>query len=235
MIENLRTRLLALGDPAYGRFNAKLLPGVTGIIGVRMPQLRKLAREILRDDWRKWLAGIEAADTLYYEERMLQGLVISLAPCTIAERLDYTARFVPRIDNWAVCDVFCRKLHADEREPVWQFIQPYFRSDAPYDLRFAVVMSLQNFTDAAHLEDLLRLLGRIRHADYYVRMGVAWAVAECYAKAPERIHEWLRDDCPLDDWTYDKALQKIVESRLTPEPVRQTIRQMKRRKRSTRI
>ena len=96
-------------------------------------------------------------------------------------------------------------------------------------------MSLQNFTDAAHLEDLLRLLGRIRHADYYVRMGVAWAVAECYAKAPERIHEWLRDDCPLDDWTYDKALQKIVESLLTPEPVRQTIRQMKRRKRSTRI
>lgn len=235
MIENLRTRLLALGDPAYGRFNAKLLPGVTGIIGVRMPQLRQLAREILREDWRKWLAEIEAADTLYYEERMLQGLVISLAPCTIAERLDYTARFVPRIDNWAVCDVFCRKLRADEREPVWRFIQPYFRSEAPYDLRFAVVMSLQNFTDAAHLEDLLRLLGRIRHTDYYVRMGVAWAVAECYAKAPERIHEWLRDDCPLDDWTYDKALQKIVESRLTPEPVRQTIRQMKRRKRSTRI
>ena len=235
MIENLRTRLLALGDPAYGRFNAKLLPGVTGIIGMRMPQLRQLAREILRTDWRKWLAEIEAADTLYYEERMLQGLVISLAPCTIAERLDYTARFVPRIDNWAVCDVFCRKLRSDECEPVWQFIQPYFRSEAPYDLRFAVVMSLQNFTDAAHLEDLLRLLGCIRHADYYVRMGVAWAVAECYAKAPERIYEWLRDDCPLDDWTYDKALQKIVESRLTPEPVRQTIRQMKRRKRSTRI
>ncbi|MDE5852172.1 MAG: DNA alkylation repair protein, partial [Alistipes sp.] len=87
MIENLRTRLLALGDPAYGRFNAKLLPGVTDIIGVRMPQLRRLAREILRTDWRKWLAEIEAADTLYYEERMLQGLVISLAPCTIAERL----------------------------------------------------------------------------------------------------------------------------------------------------
>lgn len=228
MIENLRTRLLALGDPAYGRFNAKLLPGVTNIIGVRMPQLRKLAREILRDDWRKWLAEIEAADTLYYEERMLQGLVISLAPCTIAERLDYTARFVPRIDNWAVCDVFCRKLRTDEREPVWRFIQPYFHSDAPYDLRFATVMSLQNFTDTEHLEDLLRLLGNIRHENYYVRMGVAWAVAECYANAPERIHEWLSSDCPLDDWTYNKALQKIVESRLTAEPVRQTIRQMKR-------
>lgn len=228
MIENLRTRLLALGDPAYGRFNAKLLPGVTNIIGVRMPLLRQLAREILRGEWRAWLAEIEAADTLYYEERMLQGLVISLAPCTIAERLDYTARFVPRIDNWAVCDIFCRKLRADEREPVWRFIQSYFRSEAPYDLRFATVMSLQNFTDAEHLEDLLRLLGNIRHENYYVRMGVAWAVAECYANAPERIHEWLSGDCPLDDWTYNKALQKIVESRLTTEPVRQTIRQMKR-------
>lgn len=227
-IDSLRARLLALGDPAYGRFNAKLLPGVTDIIGVRMPQLRQLAREILHGEWRAWLAEIEATDTLYYEERMLQGLVISLAPCTIDERLAYTARFVPRIDNWAVCDVFCRKLRTDERAAMWRFIQPYFHSNAPYDLRFATVMSLQNFTDAEHLEDLLRLLVGIRHENYYVRMGVAWAVAECYANAPERTHEWLRDDCPLDDWTYNKALQKIVESRLTSEPVRQTIRQMKR-------
>lgn len=233
-ITSLHARLLALGDPAYGRFNAKLLPGVTGIIGVRMPRLRQLACEILRGDWRKWLAEIEAADTRCYEERMLQGLVISLAPCTTEERLDYTARFVPRIDNWAVCDVFCRKLHADERDPVWRFIQPYFRSEAPYELRFATVMSLQNFTDAEHIEDVLRLLGGIRHADYYVRMGVAWAVAECHAHAPERILQWLRDDCPLDDWTYDKALQKIIESRLTPEPVRQTMRRMKRRKHTAR-
>ncbi len=231
----LRQRLSALSDPDYRRFNTGLLPGVKGILGVRMPQLRKIARELLREDWRKWLAEIEAADSICYEERMLQGLVISLAPCTIEERLAYTARFVPRIDNWAVCDVFCRKLRPDEREAVWRFIQPYFRSAAPYDLRFAAVMSLQNFTDSEHLEELLRLLGTIRHEAYYVRMGVAWAVAECYSNAPERTGEWLTNDCPLDDRTYDKALQKIIESRRTPDSVRQRFRAMKHRSRDKQL
>ncbi len=231
----LRQRLSALSDPDYRRFNASLLPGVKGILGVRMPQLRELARELLREDWRKWLAEIEAADTVCYEERMLQGLVISLAPCTIEERLAYTARFVPRIDNWAVCDAFCRKLRPDEREAVWRFIQPYFRSDAPYDLRFAAVMSLQNFTDPEHLEELLRLLSTIRHEAYYVQMGVAWAVAECYSSDPERTGEWLTNDCPLDDRTYDKALQKIIESRRTADSVRQRFRAMKRRSRDKQL
>ena len=227
----LRQRLSALSDPAYRRFSAGLLPGVEGILGVRMPQLRKIARELLRENWREWIAEIEAADAVCYEERMLQGLVISLAPCPIEERLAYTARFVPRIDNWAVCDIFCRKLRPDEREAVWQFIQPYFRSDAPYDLRFAAVMSLQNFTDPEHVEEVLRLLGTVRHEAYYVRMGVAWAVAECYSNAPERTYEWLANGCPLDDRTYDKALQKIIESRRTANCVRQAMRKMKRRNR----
>ncbi len=231
----LRQRLSALSDPDYRRFNAGLLPGVKGILGVRMPQLRKIARELLREDWRKWIAEIEAADTVCYEERMLQGLVISLAPCPIEERLAYTARFVPRIDNWAVCDAFCRKLRPDERETVWRFIQPYFRSDAPYDLRFAAVMSLQNFTDPEHVAELLQLLGAIRHEAYYVRMGVAWAVAECYSSAPERTGEWLANDCPLDDRTYDKALQKIIESHRTPDSVRQRLRAMKRRNRNKQL
>lgn len=224
----LRQQLSALGDPDYRRFNAGLLPGVTDMLGVRMPQLRKLARKILRDDWRGWLAAIEAVDAPCYEERLLQGLVISMAPCPIAERLDYTRRFVPRIDNWAVCDTFCRKLRADERAAVWEFIRPYFRSEAPYAIRFAVVTALQNFTDTEHLEELLELLSAIRHEHYYVRMGVAWAVAECYSNAPERMFEWLNDDCPLDDWTYNKALQKIIESLRTPEAVRETMRTMKR-------
>ncbi len=231
----LRQRLSAISDPDYRRFNASLLPGVEGILGVRMPQLRKIACKLLRGDWRKWIAEIEAADTVCYEERMLQGLVISLAPCPIEERLAYTARFVPRIDNWAVCDAFCRKLRPDEREAVWRFIQPYFRSDAPYDLRFAAVMSLQNFTDPEHVAELLQRLGAIQHEAHYVRMGVAWAVAECYSAAPERTGEWLTNDCPLDDRTYDKALQKIIESRRTADSVRQRLRTMKRRSRSARL
>lgn len=227
----LRQQLIALADPGYRDFSAALLPGVEGILGVRMPLLRRLAREVLRGDWRSWLDVIAASEACVYEERMLQGLVISLAPCSIDERLKHTARFVPMIDNWAVCDCFCRKLRPDERSAVWPFIQPYFRAEAPYAVRFAVVTALQNFTDAAHIDELLDRLGAIRHDHYYVRMAVAWAVAECYTQIPDPTLAWLSESCPLDDWTYNKALQKIIESRRITPAVRQQMRQMKRRKR----
>ena len=112
---------------------------------------------------------------------------------------------------------------------MWEFIQPRFRSEAEYEVRFAVVMALGNFVDQAHIEDLLQLLDGIRHEAYYARMGVAWAVSVCYIKFPERTHAWL-ESCSLDDWTFNKSLQKIVESYRVSDAAKQEIRTMKRRK-----
>ena len=83
------------------------------LLGIRLPVLRKIAREIAAGDWRTYLAE---AEDFYFEERMLQGLVIGCARCTPAEKLEYVARFVPKIDNWAVCDCFCWRLKAAERQ-----------------------------------------------------------------------------------------------------------------------
>ena len=131
-----------------------------------MPVLRKIARQIAAGDWRTYLAE---AEDFYFEERMLQGLVIGCARCTPAEKLEHVARFVPKINNWAVCDCFCWRLKAAERQPMWEFIQPYFRSEAEYDVRFAVVTGLGNFVDGEHLEALLQLLDGVRHEAYYAR------------------------------------------------------------------
>lgn len=147
-------------------------------------------------------------------------------------RLEHVARFVPKINNWAVCDCFCWRLKAAERQPMWEFIQPYFRSEAEYDVRFAVVTGLGNFVDGEHLEALLQLLDGVRHEAYYARMAVAWAVSVCYIKFPQRTHEWL-GSCSLDDWTFNKSLQKIVESLRVSDTDKQAIRAMKRRKQAT--
>ena len=128
------------------KFTAALMPGVENVLGIRLPVLRKIARQIAAGDWRTYLAE---AEDFYFEERMLQGLVIGCARCTPAEKLEHVARFVPKIDNWAVCDCFCWRLKAAERQPMWEFIQPYFRSEAEYDVRFAVVTGLGNFVDTA--------------------------------------------------------------------------------------
>lgn len=222
----LRERLMEMADVRYRDFSASLTPGAGKMIGVRIPQLRTLAREIARGDWRTWLA--EAEDE-YFEEKMLQGLVISYAKCPPEEKLRLTARFVPKIDNWAVCDCFCWRLKAAERAPMWEFIRPYFSSQAEYEVRFAVVMALGNFVDAEHLDRLLEILGAVGHEGYYVRMGVAWAVSVCYVKFPEHTEEWLLGECPLDDWTYNKALQKTIESlRVAPE-TKARLKTLKRR------
>ena len=228
MEPTLRERLFGLADPRYRDFSASLTPGAGRMIGVRLPQLRAIAREIARGEWRGWLA---AADDEYFEERMLQGLVIGYAACPPDEKLRHVARFVPRIDNWALCDCFCWRLKKAEREPMRRFILPLFRSAAEFEVRFAVVMALSNFVEADYLDPLLELLGSVRHEGYYARMGVAWAVSVCFVKFPERTREWLETACPLDDWTYNKALQKIIESlRVTPE-TKAAVRALKRRNR----
>lgn len=221
----LREQLLEMAEPAYRDFTMPLMPGVEPVIGVRIPQLRCIAREIARGDWRAYLAS--AAD-LYFEERLLQGLVIGYAKCDPEEKLRYVAQFIPKIDCWAVCDCSCWRLRAAEREPMWQFIQPYFRSQREYDLRFAVVMGLGNFIDEEHLDTMLALLDACRHEGYYARMGVAWALSVCCVKFPERTMEYLHHSS-IDNWTFNKALQKITESYRVPADLKTKIRAMKRR------
>lgn len=221
----VREQLLGMCEPKYLKFTSSLMPGVENVLGIRLPLLRRIAREIARGDWQGYLT--EAGD-FYFEERMLQGMVISYVRCAADEKLACVARFVPKIDNWAVCDCFCWRLHAAEREPMWRFIQPYFRSAKEFEIRFAVVMALGNFVDDAHTGAFLERLGGIRHEGYYARMGVAWAVSVCYVKFPERTHAWL-EGCALDDWTYNKSLQKITESYRVDADAKTHIRAMKRR------
>lgn len=205
----LREQLFEMAEPGYRAFVSPLMPGVENVIGIRIPTLRKIAREIARGDWRTFLTDAKGD---YFEERMLQGLVVGYAKCTPEERLAEIARFVPKIDNWALCDSFCmRKPPPTERQPLWGFIQPYFRSGREYDIRFAVVTSLSAFIDEEHLEALFVHYGAIRHEGYYARMAVAWAVSVCFVKFPERTLTWLRRNS-LGTWTHNKAIQKICES-----------------------
>ena len=148
---------------------------------------------------------------------MLDGMLIALARMEPEERLEQVARFVPRMDNWAVCDTFCTSLKFCKKHPalVWEFIQPYLTSARVYDVRFAVVM-------------MLALLDGVRHEDYYVGMAVAWAVSVCYVKFPALTLEYLRNSS-LSDFTYNRALQKIIESLRVSREDKSLMRSMKRR------
>jgi len=219
---------MEMADEEYRKFSSSLIPNVDNILGVRLPELRKLAKNIAKGDWRTYLAQ---ADNRYFEETMLQGLVIGYAKTDIEERLRYVADFVPRIDNWSVCDSFCTglKFTKNYRSLMWDFLQPYLSSDKEYEIRFGVVMLLLYFVEDEYIERVLQWMDRIRHEGYYVKMAVAWAISVCYVKYPEPTMAFLKNNT-LDDFTYNKALQKIIESLRVDSETKHVLRSMKRRK-----
>lgn len=226
---NVRKRLESLAEPDFRAFTAKLTPNVSKekILGVRLPKLRLVAKEIAKADWRTYL--LEASDDTF-EETMLQGMVIGYAKEELSELFTWIAWFVPKIDNWSVCDSFCAGLKAAKKygEEFWEILLPYFNSRNAYEIRFAVVMLLDYYTDRKHIEKGLKLLDGIRHEDYYVKMAVAWAISIYYIKLPKETMGFLKQN-HLDDFTYNKALQKITESLKVPKEEKQLIRSMKRK------
>lgn len=213
---SVRAQLQQLADPNYRQFTAKLLPGTDSILGVRLPALRRLAREIAKTDWRGWLE--QASDDIF-EERMLQGLVLGYAIAEPKELLAYTAAFLPKIDNWSVCDSLCAGYRLANREPelVWDFLQPYLDSPLEFPCRFGAVMLLDHYCTPEYLNRTLARLAQVQPNGYYAKMAVAWAVSVCFVKDPALTIPYLQRET-WDDFTHNKALQKVTESlRVTPE------------------
>lgn len=225
--KTIREQIFQLVDEDYKKFTTSLLPNVDNILGVRLPDLRKLAKTIAKGDWREF---IESTDSKYFEEIMLQGMVIGYSKADIEEILSYAANFIPKIDNWSTCDSFCSglKITKDNKEQVWKFLMPYFLSNKEFEVRFGVVMLLNFFIEEAYISRVLELLDSIKHEGYYVKMAVAWAVSICYIKLPKPTMVYLKNS-RLDDFTYNKALQKITESYRVDKETKNVIRSMKRK------
>ena len=168
-------------------------------------------------------------DTEIFEEIMLQGMVIGYAKIDVEERLRLIAGFVPKISNWSVCDSFCFSLDFTKKhkERVWEFLLPYFSSNSEYDLRFAIVMLLNYYIDDEYIDKVLLLLDGIKHEGYYAKMAVAWAISVCYIKYPDKTMKYLKNN-NLDDFTYNKAIQKIIESNRINKNTKDLLRKMKR-------
>lgn len=229
--EEVRKRIEELSEPSYRQFSARLLPNVDAerICGVRLPYLRKFAKEIVKEDWRAYLEEkSEVRQT--FEETMLRGFVIGYAKIEWEERHRRICDFLPQIDNWSVCDSFCSTLKPakHEKEKMWTFVKQCMQSDQVYTVRFGVVMVLDHFREEIYLREALRYFDEITLEDYYVKMAVAWAVSVYYVQHPELTMQYLKKN-KLDDFTYNKALQKITESLRVGKEEKEKIRSMKRK------
>lgn len=224
--DKIRNDLLSLADEKYKEFHSGLCPNTNNIMGIRVPILRNYAKELVKQDWRDY---IKEARNEYYEEVMLQGMVIGLAKMDIDESLKYIKQFVPKIDNWAVCDVFCAGLKITNKylDKMWDFIQQYFNSNKEFELRFGIVMLLDYYVKEEYINKVLDIFNKVQHEGYYVKMAVAWAISVAYVKFPERTMELLKNN-NLDKFTHNKAIQKCMESYRISTEQKELLKKMKR-------
>ncbi len=168
-------------------------------------------------------------DSSVYEFNMLCGMVCALAKCDFEEKLEYVEKFIPSIDNWAVCDIVCGDLKdvKNNQERMYEFVLPYLKSQNEYEVRFAVVILMQYFVTDEYINDVLKIYDDIRHKGYYVKMAVAWGISICYVKYRNITLEYLAS-CNLDDFTYNKSVQKMIESFRVSREDKEMLRSMKR-------
>lgn len=187
------------------------------MLGIRVPIIRNLAKTLLKENSLDTLLK-EFTDE-YFEEVLLEGIIIAYAKIPLEEKLPYIKSFVPKIDSWAISDTFVPTLKLKEKDlnMAWNFILPYTKSTEQFDVRFSVIMMLDYFLTEEYVDKVLIEIDKIKHDGYYVKMGIAWLVAEIGIKFNDKAIEYLKNN-NLDNFTHNKAIQKMRESyRISPE------------------
>lgn len=213
---NIKEELLALQDISYADFQAKLTPNIPRelFIGVRVPDLRKLAKKVAEEpETSKFLKNLPHK---YYDENMLHGLLISeikgYNACLVA-----VDEFLPYVDNWAVCDIMSPKIFKKNKKALLEKIKEWSASEKTYTCRFGIEMLMSHFLDDDFKAEYLEIALFVKSEDYYVQMMIAWFFATALAKEWDATIKYIEDQ-RLDRWTHNKTIQKARESRrITPK------------------
>lgn len=229
MKEVIKEELKSLADENYKKFHKTICNSKKEILGVRIPKIREYAKKLLKNYKVKEL--LEQIDNEYYEEIMLKGLIIGLdKDKNIENILINIEKFVPEIDNWAICDTFCAGLKITKKnlKEMWKFLQKYLKSSEEYEIRFAIVMILDYYITEEYIRQDLKIFENINSEKYYVQMAIAWAISICLIKFYDITKEYL-ERTNIDKFIFNKAIQKAIESYRITDIQKEELRKMKKR------
>lgn len=155
------------------------------IIGIRLPQLRKIAKNLVKNNWQEFL---KQNTNEYFEQIMLEGFVIAYAPIDINAKQKLIQNFLPKINNWSICDSFCAsfQLKTKDKDLYLSFIKNYLNSPNEYELRFAIVMLLDYYLTEDFADNTLQLVYNTKDISYSVNMAKAWAFSKYFSYYPDK-------------------------------------------------
>lgn len=209
----IQERLFSLRDEKYAAFSAKLIPTLPPdrFIGVRAPQLRALAKELFKDSNNQTIKQSHFFEKLphrYHEENMLHAYLL----CEEKKYdilVDETERFLPYIDNWAVCDSLAPRAFVRHKEELLLRIEKWMTAEHEYTVRFGIGMLMRHYLDADFRPEHLRWVADIQREEYYIKMMQAWYFATALAKQWDSTFPMLDS---LEGWVRGKSIQKALES-----------------------
>lgn len=212
-IIEIRERLKALAEPRFQAFAASLIPGETRLLGVRLPLLRSLAKQLAKGKELRTMAG-NAPESM--EETMLFGMLPGYAQHIPYEtRMEAIRRFVPYITNWSICDSCCAtyKFIQQHRPEAWTFLLPYLHSTQEFEARFGLVMLLNHFVkDEKWIPEICSILPELPCKGYYAEMAAAWLICEMHVRYPSYTHALLSEESCLRPDIRSRSFRKIRES-----------------------
>lgn len=224
---SIMDKLIELEDKEYADFQSKLVPNISRerIIGVRIPEARKLAKEIREEEAREFLADLPH---YYYDENILHGLLIS-------EIKDYTStieelgRFLPFIDNWAVCDIISPKVFRkkENKGELINYIRRCSKSNHTYTARFGLEMLMTHFLGDDFKKEYLEIPLSIKTDEYYLQMMIAWFFATALSKQWEETIKVLTEK-KLEPFIQNKTIQKARESRRITREQKDFLKRLKK-------
>ncbi len=223
---NIREKLLSLAEPEYKAFAARLLPKDTILYGVRLPYLKKIAKEAAKE---KSFELLQQVNYDIFEEKLICGFFICYIKMPLEEKFGLIRDFVPKIDNWSVCDSFCAALlfKDEQKERVFEFLQPYLVSESEYEARFGIVMLLDHFIDTHFINRVLKVIKELNAEGYYAKMAAAWALSVCLVHFPDKTTALLEEGT-LSTFIHNKAIQKSLESYRINKDIKEKIKKLKK-------
>ena len=212
----IKQQLNSSVDEKFQKFTAKIVNSRHQILGVTIPNLRAIAKQIVREDAVAFLNQNQMSN---YEEMMLQGFVVGYSKLPAEIKLKYLDDYVSRIADWSECDsvVATLKFFGNDQDKIFKYLDKFFCSDKEFEKRFAIVSYLNYFLNDDYIDLVLDRLLSVKSSYYYVNMAVAWAVSVCFVKYFEKTLSKFTSS-ELDIFTFNKTIQKCKESfRLTKD------------------
>lgn len=218
--------LKSISELKYKEFHSKLCFTKYNILGIRVPILRKIAKNISKTNYKEYL---NQCNSIYYEEVFIEGLVIS----NIKDEptfFKYFKEYINKIDNWGICDTFCNSLKIVRNYPdkYFNLCKELSLSKEEYISRVGLIIILNHFIKDEYISDIFNILDSINSDKYYINMAQAWLICELYIYYPQETKQYLLSN-KLNEFTHNKSISKIRESYRVNKEEKEYLNTLKRK------